>query len=307
MQAATAPKYNTDFNPVADKIEAIRPGVKRLVASNSSAYTFTGTNTYIVGFDEVVIIDPGPDKQTHMDAIVKSLGDARCKGIVLTHTHRDHSALAPKLAEHLQVPLIFEGTHRPSRTLKWWERDPLKSSGHYGLKPDLAVKTGSKIDLGEISLTVLETPGHCANHIALILDDTDCIFTGDHVMGWSSTLIADPDGSLSSYFKSLERLIDCDQSTYFPAHGDVIKEGRLYARQLFKHREYRNTQIMGFLEEKPRWTGELLKALYPDIPLTVKPAALLTLNAHLQYLIEQGEVGFSQFLLARKFHKLSKN
>lgn len=301
MQDAIAPSYNKDFAPIAGKVEAIRPGVKRIVAPNESAYTFTGTNTYIVGFDDVVIIDPGPQNRAHEEVIVKSIGDARCKGIVLTHTHKDHSALAPQLAQKLNAPLIFEGPHRPSRPLKWWETDPLKNSGHYGLKPNLAVKTGSKIDLGEMCLTVLQTPGHCANHIALILDETDCVFTGDHVMGWSSTLIADPDGSLSDYFFSLERMIGLTQNTYLPAHGDVIKAGRSYATQLLRHRQHRNAQICEALKEKPLWRGQLLKRVYPDIPLNVRMAALFTLNAHLFYLEKQGLITAREFGFSKRY------
>ena len=301
MQTTSAPRYNTDFHPTIGKTEALAPGIKRIVAPNPSAYTFTGTNTYIVGFDDVIVVDPGPDDDAHMANIVSTIGTANCKGVVLTHTHNDHAALAEKLAQTLTVPLIFEGPHRPSRKIGRFERDHIRPSCNYEIRPNLVVRDNSKIDLGELQVTVLTTPGHCANHIALAIDGTDIVLSGDHIMGWSSTLIADPDGSLDDYLHSLDKMIELEQGTYFPAHGDIIKDGRAYAKQLKYHREFRNSQIVDLIDKHPRWTHQLLNALYPDIPLKVKPAALLTLNAHLQYLMAQGKIEMKNRVFGRQY------
>ena len=213
----------------------------------------------------------------------------------------DHAALAEKLASVLTAPLVFEGAHRPSRKIGRFERDHIRPSCNYEIRPNLVVRENSKIDLGELCVTVHTTPGHCANHIALAIDGTDIVLSGDHIMGWSSTLIADPDGSLDDYLHSLDKMIELEQGTYFPAHGDIIKDGRAYAKQLKYHREYRNTQLIDLIDKHPRWTHQLLNALYPDIPLKVKPAALLTLNAHLQYLMAKGKIQMKNRVFGRQF------
>lgn len=281
----SAPNYQTDFSPPLGVAENVAPFVERIVAPNASPYTFTGTNCFLVGQDELAIIDPGPDVQAHINAIDKALDGRKVSAILLTHTHRDHSAVAPKLARKYDVPLMFGGPHRPARDLGFFEIDPMKRSGHYGLQPDRTLKQGDIIRLGAVQVEVIETPGHCANHVCFALSDRAHVFTGDHVMGWNSTLIADPDGALGPYLDSLDMLLSCPGQIYLPAHGDRIMNGRGFAKALKGHRLQRNTQILELLKSKgPLTAWQLTEKMYPDVSMAVKGAALLTVKAHLHYL-----------------------
>ncbi|MCF4097892.1 MBL fold metallo-hydrolase [Maritalea mediterranea] len=299
----TAPEYQTDFAPKVGVAEPVAPFVERIVAPNASPYTFTGTNSFLVGQDELAIIDPGPDDSEHMLAIDRARKGRRITAILLTHTHRDHSSLAPKLARKYDVPLMFGGPHRPARPLNMLETDPMKRSGHYGLRPDQQLKQGDLIKLGAVELEVIETPGHCANHLSFALSDRAHIFTGDHIMGWNSTLIADPDGALGPYLDSIDLLLSCPGTIYLPAHGDRIKNGKAFAQDLKAHRLNRNTQIVELLHANgPLTAWQLTDQIYPDVPMAVKGAALLTVKAHLHYLHAAGELSRRRRLLRRPLY-----
>lgn len=291
LQQQTAPSYQTDFSPQIGVAESVAPFVERIVAPNASPYTFTGTNCFLVGQDEIAIIDPGPDLQAHINAIDKALDGRKVSAIMLTHTHRDHSAVAPKLADKYDVPLMFGGPHRPARQLRMFEIDPMKRSGHYGLRPDRTLKQGDIIRLGAVEIEVIETPGHCANHICFALSDRAHILTGDHIMGWNSTLIADPDGALAPYLDSIDLLLSCPGQIYLPAHGDRIVMGKRFAKALKGHRLQRNTQIIDLLNAEGALSAwQLTEKMYPNVSMAVKGAALLTVKAHLHYLIELGKL-----------------
>ncbi|AVX05180.1 hydroxyacylglutathione hydrolase [Maritalea myrionectae] len=291
LQQQTAPSYQTDFSPKIGEAESVAPFVERIVAPNASPYTFTGTNCFLVGQDELAIIDPGPDVQAHINAIDRALNGRKVVAILLTHTHRDHSAVAPKLAHKYDVPLMFGGPHRPARALRLFEIDPMRRSGHYGLRPDRTLKQGDIIRLGAVEIEVIETPGHCANHICFALSDRAHILTGDHIMGWNSTLIADPDGALAPYLESIDFLLACPGQIYLPAHGDRIVKGKKFAKALKGHRLQRNAQIIDLLKENAKLSAwQLTDKMYPDVSMAVKGAALLTVKAHLHFLTEQDKL-----------------
>src|SRR5215217_3309824 len=197
MPLHPAPVFDTTFLPIPGLCVALAPGLARITAPNASPYTFTGTNTFLLGHERLALVDPGPEDKAHFDAIDEALNGRKLEVILLTHTHRDHSASAARLAQRYAVPIWFGGRHRLSRPLRRFEVNALKRSCDWDLVPDRVLVDGEIISAGDLSISVHTTPGHCANHLAFGLADTEILLSGDHVMGWNSTLIAPPDGSLA--------------------------------------------------------------------------------------------------------------
>lgn len=279
---APAPVFDTDFLPQTGTAVAVQPGLVRITAPNASDYTFTGTNSFLVGHEKVAIIDPGPDDASHLEALRRAIGGREVASIILTHTHRDHSALARTAAAAFDAPLWFGGPHRLSRPLQRWERNPIHRSGDWDLRPDRTLHDGETIIAGDMEITVHATPGHCANHLAFGWDDL--LLSGDHVMGWNSTLVSVPDGSMADYFASLDKVIALPNRRYHPAHGGPIGDGPAHARALKAHRERRNAQILQAVEHGARSIGAVVKSIYPAQSLPVRMAARMTITAHLEYL-----------------------
>lgn len=281
---------STEFDAHTDTAMSVAPGIVRLTAPNAGPYTFTGTNTFVIGQDRVAILDPGPDDDSHLAAIMATVGGRPVEAIILTHTHVDHCALARRLQAATGAPLWFEGPHRRSRPPRWFEGRSFRRSADWTLLPDRALADGETIHAGGIALDVLATPGHCANHLAFGVVGTPYLFSGDHVMGWSSTLVSVPDGSMAAYFASLEKLIAAPYSHYLPAHGGPIARGVEQARALLAHRHMRNGQIIEALRGGVRTLPGLLAAIYPRLASNLKLAALMTLKGHVDYLEDQGRI-----------------
>ncbi len=283
-------KFDKNFNPDIGKSEKIFPNIERITAPNASPFTFKGTNSYIVGNGQIAIIDPGPNDKEHFLAILKAIRGRKLKAILLTHTHKDHSNLAAKLSNKTKAPILFGGKHRLSRNKRLFEINLLKKSCDWNLVPDKTLTDGDIIKIGGLKIRAIATAGHCANHFCFGLENTPLLFSGDHIMGWNSSLIAPPDGDLGEYLLSLKKLLKQNWNIFLPAHGGEIKQAKKYTEQILAHREYRNQQILALLRDKYLTLRELVDIIYPSHKGRLRFAASLTLKAHLEYLLKKGKI-----------------
>lgn len=288
--ASPALVFDTSFVPHTGEAVPVMPGLVRITAPNASPYTFTGTNSFILGHDSVAVIDPGPDSADHQAALERAVGGRRIEAIVLSHTHRDHSASARRLADAWRVPLWFGGRHRLSRPLRRFETNPIKGSCDWDLVPDRVLADGEALEIGGVPVSVQATPGHCANHLAFGLTGTPTLLTGDHIMGWNSTLVSVPDGSMADYLASLDKVIALPFGHYVPAHGGPIADGVSYAKALKAHREARNAQVLAAVRAGADTLGKVVSAVYPNVAPTTRIAARMTVTAHVEYLEDRGDL-----------------
>ena len=268
--------------------EQLEPLVRRVLAPNGSPFTYTGTQTYLVGTREgLAVIDPGPDLREHLAALEAAIGDARVVAICCTHTHRDHSPAAAALkawsgAKTYGVPLA-------SRDFS--PQEGLVDEAHdHDFVPDVTVHDGMRIYGDGFELECLATPGHTANHICYALREEHALFSGDHVMGWSTSVIAPPDGDMGAYLASLERLRARGETIFYPTHGSPIDHPQDWIGQLLAHRRMREEQIRTALALRAQTVAELAQALYPQIDPALAPAAAQQVLAHLRHLQSRSEV-----------------
>jgi len=281
---------NTRFEPQTGRLVEVAPGIGRVTAPNSGPYTFTGTNSFVLGAERVAVLDPGPEHPGHMAALRAAIAGRPVIAILLTHTHRDHSASAAALKSETGAPLWFGGPHRLSRPKHAFEINTLSGDCDWELVPDRTLHDGDTVEIDGLALTTVTTPGHCANHLCFGIDGTDLLLSGDHVMGWNSTLVSVPDGSMADYLTSLRKVIALPKIRYVPAHGGPIEDGPAFARALLSHRELRNRQVVDGVNAGARTIDDLLAKIYPLLAANLRFAAALTLQAHVEYLADNGEI-----------------
>lgn len=279
---------STDFDPVPETVVQVSPLVRRVVAANPGPFTFRGTNTYIVGDGTVAVIDPGPALPAHLDAILSAVATETVSHIAITHTHRDHSPGARRLRDETGAPIVGCAPHRRSRPLGTGENDTMEGAGDADHRPDREMAEGDRVAGPGWSLEALATPGHTANHLAFRLAEENALFSGDHVMGWSTTIVAPPDGSMTAFMASLDKLRGRDETIYWPGHGGEVRDPQRLVRALIHHRRQREASILTRVAAGDRTAAAIVGAIYQDIAPALVGAARLSVYAHLEDLVERG-------------------
>jgi glyoxylase-like metal-dependent hydrolase (beta-lactamase superfamily II) len=267
------------------RVERVRPLVRRLLAPNPSPFTFTGTQTYLVGRGEVAVIDPGPDLPDHVAAIGEAVAGERVVAILCTHTHRDHSPASRPLQALTGAPIVGCA---PLALDDDGPRADAAFDADYA--PDRVLGDGETVSGDGWTLEAVATPGHTSNHLCLALAGEEALFTGDHVMGWSTTVVAPPDGDMADYMASLDRLLARPDRIYFPAHGPAVEDPHAHVGRLIEHRRGRERQIIGHLEAGEGRIPAMVEHMYRDVDPRLHPAAGRSVLAHLIDLERRGEV-----------------
>ncbi|MEM1273611.1 MAG: MBL fold metallo-hydrolase [Pseudomonadota bacterium] len=262
----------------------LEPGLRCLRAPNPSPMTYWGTNTYILGHRNVAIIDPGPDNSGHLAAILEACAGATVKAILVTHSHLDHSPLARPLAAATGAPVLAAGPSDWGRApaMAALARDGALGGGEgvdHAFKPDAQLRDGAVIDGNEWSLVALSTPGHMANHMSFAWQDA--LFSGDLVMGWATSVVSPPDGDMTAFYASLERLMHRRDRVYYPGHGAPVTAPLDRARALYDHRRSREAAIETALADGPADAKSLTARIYTDVDPQLRPMAERNVLAHL--------------------------
>ncbi|TBX99156.1 MBL fold metallo-hydrolase [Rhizobium laguerreae] len=285
-----SPAFDLAFEPAYGRAVPVAPGVERITAENPGPFTFFGTNSYIVGSSSVAVIDPGPEDEAHYQALMAALGGRAVTHIFVSHTHRDHSPLARRLQAATGAVTVGQGPHRPARPLRAGEINPFSESSDLSFVPDIAIGDGETISGDGWSLSAVLTPGHTANHAAFALEGPEILFSGDHVMAWSTTTVAPPDGSMADYMESLDRLIAREDGLLLPGHGGPVTEPASFLPALKAHRLKREQAVLARIRAGDRGIAEMVKAIYRDTDPKLHGAAALSVLAHIEDLLERGEI-----------------
>jgi glyoxylase-like metal-dependent hydrolase (beta-lactamase superfamily II) len=265
--------FNRHFPLQPGVVDRVRPGVRRVLCNNPSPFTFTGTVSYIVGEGNVAIIDPGPDDEAHANALLEAVRGEKVTHILVTHTHRDHSPNTRRIKAATGAPVYAEGPHRASRPRYESEKTSSESGADREFRPDIEVRDGDRIEGDGWALEAVATPGHTANHLAFAWPEQNIIFVGDHVMGWSTSIVAPPDGSMVDYMASLERLAQRKEDLYFSGHGPEIPQGPRFVRFLIRHRQAREASILHRLAKGEADIPTIVRAIYIGIDPRLTRAA----------------------------------
>jgi glyoxylase-like metal-dependent hydrolase (beta-lactamase superfamily II) len=282
--------FNRNFPLPPAVVEEARPGVRRILCNNPSPFTFTGTVSYIVGRGKVAIIDPGPADQAHAGALLDAVRGETVTHILVTHTHRDHSMNVAPIKAATGATVYAEGRHRASRPRFESEKHNPESGADRDFRPDVEVRDGEVIEGEGWKLETVATPGHTANHLAFAWTERKMTFVGDHVMGWSTSIVAPPDGSMVDYMASLERLTTRSEDLYFSGHGPEIPDGPRYVRFLIRHRQAREASIRHRLSKGEADIPAIVRAVYIGIDPRLTTAAGYSVLAHLEDLVGRGIV-----------------
>ena len=285
-------RFNRDLDFEYGVLETVAPSVRRMIARNPSPFTFHGTGTYVVGRGRVAVIDPGPALEEHVEALAGALRGETVTHVLVTHTHRDHSPGCALLRRFTPAPTYGFGPHGSGRTRgeAAGAGEEVEEGADFGFEPDVAVRDGDVIECEGFGFECVHTPGHTSNHVCYRLREERALFCGDHVMGWSTTIVSPPDGHMGDYLASLERLLAGDDRTYWPTHGAPIRDPRPFVESLIEHRRRRARQIEACLRDGIDTIPAMVARLYHDLPAAMHPAAARSVLSTLIHFVEQGAV-----------------
>jgi glyoxylase-like metal-dependent hydrolase (beta-lactamase superfamily II) len=276
--------FRHDFAFEYGRLEPVAPGIRRIVARNPSPFTFKGTGTYVVGSGEVAVIDPGPDLAEHVEALLAGLAGERVTHILVTHTHRDHSPAARSLKEATGAPTFGFGRHAGGRRGEVGAEE----GGDWDFLPDVILRDGDPVIGAGWRFEAVHTPGHTSNHLCFALADRGILFSGDHVMGWSTSVVAPPDGDMGAYMASLDKLLGRREAVYWPTHGPAIDAPQRYVRAFILHRREREAGILDCLAAGLAEIEAIVDRLYAGLQPGLRRAAARSVHAHLLDLVGRG-------------------
>lgn len=282
--------FKTDMAFAYGEASPMGPGVVRIVARNPSPLTFKGTNTYLVGSTSLAVIDPGPDDDAHREAILKAAGSRAITHIISTHAHRDHvDGIAKLKAETGAIVAAYPRDPEAGRiALK--DTPSGKLFVDYEFQPDVALRGGDRIEGSDWALTAIHTPGHAPDHLCLALAGRPLVFSGDHVMGWNTTVVAPPEGRMADYIASLEILLDREDEVFLPGHGGRIHGPQRTVKAYLLHRSWREKSVLDAVAKGFTTIRRIVPEIYQGLGPHMIPAATLSVQAHVEYLIEKGLV-----------------
>lgn len=279
--------YVREIDVEYGRCDQVSPLIRRVIANNPGPFTYVGTGTYIVGRGEVAVIDPGPDDPAHLEAILAAISGERVVQILITHHHSDHSPLARPLQARTGAPIVGCAVAAPDSE----DDGPRMEAGHDAdFRTDVSVCGGGEIAGADWTFEAIPTPGHTSNHICYALKEENCLFSGDHIMGWSTTVITPPDGDMTAYLQSLDRIQARGFATLWPTHGPPIREVGPFIDAYRAHRQERIDQILQALAAGPGRIGELVPRLYADVDPKLWPAASRSMLAAIIHLEREGKV-----------------
>ncbi len=282
--------FDKNFALIPGQVDEPIPGVRRILCDNPSPFTYKGTVSYIVGRGSVAIVDPGPEDEAHSRALLDAVRGETVTHIFVTHTHRDHSPGVPVIKRATGAQVLGEGPHRPSRMLNVGEAPRMEASGDMDFRPDRMLADGEVVSGNGWTVEAVTTPGHTKNHMAFAFKEANVLFSGDHVMAWSTPVVAPPDGAMGDYMGSLAKLSKRSEPIYFPGHGGAVHNASRFVAAYILHRKAREASIMNFLGKGEAEIPTIVGAIYQGLDPRLTKAAGMSVLAHLEDLVARGTV-----------------